>query len=1555
MTIVLSSQTSLSAENVIGNAFGAFGDTLGIPGFPFSGNNNSASSDILSMQDKLNSVFNKLMGKKSESFEPSYMESGRQVAVGSGIEGGNGLVETAKVRVNYSQTPQASVIIKKKPFSSLQDLYNPNFMDPAERWFLRATKRLIARKCVTMSDYERLTKIERLVEAGASTSMILASLLSSAEENSDNTNFTSAVEFEKVLFARQPNRTTTYFVDTDMPILEELGEGNGVFEITAATSLSTSLDLDGNSSFSLSIEDPYRILFVTEDDIETAIKETAISGIVNQLNSAAGEALNNAQLTDAMLSQQRRDRGKSEISISVGLAAGSGVVAIIDAIGLQIDENNLGDVPEEQALNSSEQSLFTSVMANLKAYQTALNKNIMTGLGLFGQTEEVRKQMNYTRNKMRLFYLGKSIIQPMDTISIFIDGGTRRAGEGEEVENNDSFSFDGALNFAANALRNNMIEEDLLLNEWRRAGEYPDFETFKKLRTLSFSTENMTPVFTGLVKSVTDTFNAESGTYILSVSGESNMCWLDQSRYNQQPSLDQTQGILYDPLTPFDIELDKATGLPTGKVQLSAANQKLLQKGIFYFNSGPNKGQKFNSEKDMLQDILVMGGNLINLYQHAPGLVYKWKEGIMTATYNSYATNPLDGSLTNLSQLRRDVGFFASNTPFDNMDAANVLSILITGIPYNPATFIQSAVNTGAYNPDSTLNSGKDYFHSILNMQQTITKSTSGFVPFKSISIDPLDLARSIYYQRRISDKSNELMQLRNQEAKLSDQIANISKNLQDKALQNSLSSKLNQLSLKVNILATDLSLLSKGQNELSKNLITIAGNDVAFDFASITNNEEYKLFGDKLAFATLRRREDVVRNKDKNYFIVSDEYDKDYDIQAFILKLRDRAPGMWKSNWRDVKSLCREVAETLNFEFYCNSSGHLVFRPPQYNRTPRSVLEQMLLLNRMGGIKVFPDFLISLFQSKEQSLINEINVIEWKIRLNGALLGASNDDAISQLMYLKSGNGFIFLNKNNGMLETAIKYNQILSSLERQEARKLVRQANATTQLVYGTGLFSADAQRNLQDDITARTTGGAKDVGNKEAYETAVKNLAALTDQEKRTYLDYDKAKVGAVRNGQATPASDAAKIVSELASLVSERTRLLRSLEKVLNQNVEIASVSQDGASLTSLTAFSVDDLPPDISNKLVEEDSRDYLGHMSGARFVIKDDSIYECSFTETPPAMTLCTVNGGMPLVGEQGNLAGMPVLTAYGVDFDLWRQYGFKGEKPFDKPFFSSAEYQCAPYAVMLLSRQRRDIITGNITLMGNEFYQLGDVVYVAHRQMLYYVTKVSHNFSYSSGEFRTSLELKYGHPPGQYIPTPLDIIGKMQITTGNSQGAYRIRRENPRLDSLIGTVVFAKDSSNIFEGKHAKRNYEQLVNALTMSQTEVDKTKSKTSTRVYCLSFFGGKSIQSSRCDSVKKWLSNPTKPAAAGGGIGPNGFGGSLSGSISKLGGGNSIGTYRVDPDLVKTQIVEQESPTDADQQLLLQGIVASQETYTLDPENFGVVEIRLRHPPVGGWTDE
>src|SRR5690606_25699425 len=109
----------------------------------------------------------------------------------------------------------------------------------------------------------------------------------------------------------------------------------------------------------------------------------------------------------------------------------------------------------------------------------------------------------------------------------------------------------------------------------------------------------------------------------------------------------------------------------------------------------------------------------------------------------------------------------------------------------------------------------------------------------------------------------------------------------------------------------------------------------------------------------------------------------------------------------------------------------------------------------------------------------------------------------------------------------------------------------------------------------------------------------------------------------------------------------------------------------------------------------------------------------------------------------------------------------------------SDPEAQCAPFAVTLLNLARQRIFNGSATISGwNEFYQVGDVVYIEAEDQLFYVEGVSHSFTYDSG-LSTTLTLTYGHNPGEYIPTHLDMIGKYLYSAQTFSEQFRSSRFN--------------------------------------------------------------------------------------------------------------------------------------------------------------------------------
>ena len=261
---------------------------------------------------------------------------------------------------------------------------------------------------------------------------------------------------------------------------------------------------------------------------------------------------------------------------------------------------------------------------------------------------------------------------------------------------------------------------------------------------------------------------------------------------------------------------------------------------------------------------------------------------------------------------------------------------------------------------------------------------------------------------------------------------------------------------------------------------------------------------------------------------------------------------------------------------------------------------------------------------------------------------------------------------------------------------------------------------------------------------------------------------------------------------------------------------------------VTKQSIDILTGDATEStlwdhLIIDDTRNYLGPGSGKRFVIKNHNIIRADFKETPPNFTRINVVGDAPIYGDAYRKAFNGVAVWCGAtDFDLWRQYGYKQGGDIKLNFAANAELQCKPYAIMQLQMQRAKINSGSITLVGNEYYQPGDVVYVQYKNLLYYVTNVSHAFQIG-GSFTTTLSLTNGHPVGSYLPSPFDIIGQ-QFVGDSLHESILVHRSSTGDDDYTplqpdSTIVFPPNVeigddnlSTLLDYQHNQKRYYNMM-----------------------------------------------------------------------------------------------------------------------------------------------
>jgi hypothetical protein len=257
----------------------------------------------------------------------------------------------SKQREILIQEPQATVLVKKRMFSSVAENYNPQFMDYDERLYFRACKFLFQNKCTQIAILEKLSKIQKIAAATNSMDDQMISLIfmlsdmfatSGSLDNSEVNKFTSTMQKLRKINSYNRSAKITNWVTNAKDILKsQLGQGTGVIEITNFTSLSTSVtnSLSNKGILNLRIEDPYECMVITESDIEKAISDASnmFYGSKTYLMSLnMSEEL--IQSLTRRLNAVRKARNASPISFKINpdTILGRRIIAIIDRTGQEI-------------------------------------------------------------------------------------------------------------------------------------------------------------------------------------------------------------------------------------------------------------------------------------------------------------------------------------------------------------------------------------------------------------------------------------------------------------------------------------------------------------------------------------------------------------------------------------------------------------------------------------------------------------------------------------------------------------------------------------------------------------------------------------------------------------------------------------------------------------------------------------------------------------------------------------------------------------------------------------------------------------------------------------------------------------------------------------------------------------------------------------------------------------------------------------------------------------------------------------------------------------------
>jgi hypothetical protein len=1561
------------------------------------------------------------------------------------------------------QQPSFYVVIKKKMFSSLQDNVRLDLLEEKERILVAATKRLFQNKTRLLAAYEKLTKIEQLTFESNRFNTYLGPQFLNLLDSGDIFNLfdlsastKSAIDkLRKVISYSQPGSVSNWTTNSwDAVFSDQLGEGPGTFELTNIASIKTSVSTEwGGGSASLTLEDPYNLLTITEKDIDQALTD-----VTNPMRTGTFFKFTDIELENRIeelkseLAVLRRSRQASNITfkLSSGSVFSQRVRAILDDEGREIKftyQNGMQDTLESfgdvsnvfeaatsvggffssgsvqidprfisgeddigigthNQLTSSERQKFTEIISNiftlLDQRQTSRRQLIMRN-----------KEINYARNRMRLFFNGKYVIQPMDTITIWMTSNTgedaRQPGGFAKQSNNQGFNlsqkFDTIIqniNTTLDSLKDPTgdFAKNLSFNDVERlAVAGPDvpnwlWNQFKQ----EFTAQPTGPcIFSGLVgkknSGVSGSWN--DGKWTINVQCEDNTGYFSKSMINFKPSVDVFNSSIYDPLTPFDVSFDASTGTPVTDIgegdfpPLLPENKKLLQSGLLTFRSGDKKGTTANEELYQIPSKEISFDTFSSVLHDPEGMVYRWKQGIQTLTKFG-RPNPQ----TNIDQER---SVLLTQHPFAGQDIMNVVSLLITGQPYNYGNFLKAAIangnSIGAGDPVTNTSAAQTYIQGLINDIERTNLTWGNFVPYKKLIINS-NLEKFVAEQRldiitqnsRLQSKLRERAQLEDHlilltgfqdvsgaftydeggRAVAADPQSSVGGAVDAQGAGTGIQTKINALSLEISQMQTDFDLTVLDPLSNNQDIgLTLIGNDVNSDpsynpgsdaRASTAQKQRDELqLRQKLFKFTARRFWQVRANEDKNLFIVDDQYDNNLDLQAFERKIGNKIE-IFNSQYNTIDDQIQSVRKLLGLECFANTQGHIEVRPPLYNRMPSSVFYKMFKDRDATGVKVFPDYLESLYFSQIKNMFNQIEVIEDEVRLRSIALGARDDDEIISMITSGQGNAagkdFWFLTQFEG--DGKICSGSMISSLLLQSNPDFGEkwQNDALTELTsVGTGinkqlklskLFTPSVQANAIVSFNPNPNPNTQ----VEVAKKIQDRLRIKTGQEPKKISELFgnpefKRSVSIQSAAVKVSQLDRVNVMSQIANFLSQRQQLLKSVTNIIKNLSEGVSVNtpstqnevinQGGSgNITKASSgkTSSDSLTTPFLNRrteipqflehMIEYEDEDDIGYQSGRRFVITADRIISLTISENAPPFTMVTVNGlfGEGFIDPPNDLKtsgdGNAITSAYAVDYDMWYQYGFRAGKAIEAPFLSNPDSQCAPYAVATLIAAREEILQGQVEIAGyNEFYQPGDVVYIEDRNLLFYVRQVDHSCSF--GKLSTTLQLTYGHSPGEYLPTMLDIIGKIMYVSGVKTQIRSERQQMLGSARSIGAIAFVPTGeysafgdqeviSAALRGSYGERNKNILSNTLlavsgSLNQVSMRRQKAKIKL-VYYKTATSDDITLGALADEIKIWLLYPEQATPSG-----------LSTELTplKMSTGSSQKTFGINEDDIIIEVVD------------------------------------------------
>lgn len=1412
------------------------------------------------------------------------------------------------------QEPDATILVKKRMFSSIAENYRPDFMDADERLYYKAIRVLLQNKCNQISALEKLSKIQQVTAAVGNISDQLIPVIITLADTANNgfgnggnlfglfpsgnpfttqdaSSFIKTVDRLRTLQAfNKTNPYTTWITDPTNLFQSIFGTGTGTIELTNFTRINTTTttDIKSPGRFNLTISDPYESMLITDYDIEVALSD-ATNMFYNSKTFQFGVTSSNQVLQDQQnqLNALRSARNASPITFKVepDTLLGKRVRAIIDRLGVEIqfsynalgalslggssgvsvtgdylrggaiagydglDTTNAGILPGtnlKSLVSHSELRSFQSIISTIYQQLTLLANSA-------GNFTANNKSYNYARRKLRFNFSGKLIVQPMDVVHVYMK--SRSQFDNKILSGlTQMFSGFGILQDINNTITGFKNEFDTLFNPSKNVAVQaeksmfvgPDFPNYlwATMRGQFVSENEGTHVFAGVVETALD--NWGGGKFTVDISGSDNSLYFRQGKVNFKPGANAFNGLIFDPLTPFKSNFDSIT---TNNSTVSGATPQLLDENVYLlsqtgkdslvkYKQGAHAGEKA-TQGNYIQDQSIdpATGRLTRVFYAPDGLAYKWKQGIGVFVQNGSINTINDPNLVGITNPYQQ--------PFAGLDVMNVLSLLITGIPYNYSTYFRATQNLYGIIGDPQTRQNPSY--SFINSLRTSLSKTNAlwgnFIPFKNLIMSEAAVAQSMQAQQTItqanSDLDSKLQKLAEyQKALVGLGAVNALSTSLPSQISQDVASQLSGLQTKVQNLRTDIDKSILAFQSASKQFFGSVDTSASYANNYLTNGQNNpsdskarKELRKQTNYLTRRMSYDVRGNMDKNLFIVDDYYDVDYDIAAFNTALA-KGVEMYSTEYSDVATQITHVADLLNLEVFCDSQGHIRIRPPQYNRMPSSVFNRMIYLKHALGVQIFPEFLNNLFVDQLSTLRNRIEIIEDQIRLDCAILGAyptldiqGDKAAIAfiQKSLVNGGSGGVFgfisdssdtISDTNNLIKAA---NQDTASSATSLALNnfsAIKAAGTSNQVLFSSAEKYYILQQALQAQNQSQTGNNTNSAPSTSIFQQSVVQQLITRIQTKSGHYISSKDYLTTAGANQAIEvdtgqAIDVFKVTNELTTYMQEWQAAVKLFYHTIKNAKEFKSLDDDATTSNALLnpgMFSGSYIP-EVFEHMLEDESYDDYGPGSGTRYVIRRSQIRSIRIGERAPNYTTVEVHGTLPFFSENEGGGGPPGLntfpgggnalcTAIAIDYDMWRNYGFKQAYTVNVPFLTDPSSQLGPYAAMILSRDRHSVLSGTITISGNEYMQPGEVIFLEDRNLLFYVSSVSHSIDLGTG-FTTTLELTYGHGIGEYIPTVMDSIGKLIYKNKEIADMVIHRQESSANEENLGVLQLSPKNTS--------------------------------------------------------------------------------------------------------------------------------------------------------------